>query len=143
MNKLGDFFTSPNVQKATNALLVLLVLAILVMAIYIMVKKNSEHYAPEPACMTAMQAYNAYKCKGDQITKLTGKNEMMLLKDIIDNCPEGSTLGSYACGPMSADVDILGGTQVGNRTPNFFPGPRWDRSIRGSNRTQYGLYSYN
>ncbi len=143
MSKLDNFVNSPGFKKATQGLLTLLVIAILVMAVYIFIKKGSEHYAPEPSCVSALQAYNAYQCNGDQITKLTGKTKVELLKDIVDNCPEGSTLGPYACGPMSADVDIIGGTQISNRTPYFFPGAEWANSVKGTKRTKWGLYNYN
>ena len=142
MGKVQDFFNSAAFKKASQSLLVLLGLAIVIMAIYIFIKKGSEHYAPSPSCVSSLQAYNAYQCRGDQVTKLTGKTKVQLLKDIVDNCPEGSTLGPYACGPMSADVSILGGTQIGNRTPYFFPGKEWVASIKGTKPTKWGLYNY-
>ena len=143
MNKVQDFFNSASFKKASQSLLVILGLAIVIMAAYIFIKKGSEHYAPSPSCVSSLQAYNAYPCKGDQVTKLTGKTKVQLLKDIVDNCPEGSTLGPYACGPVSADVNIIGGTQIGNRTPYFFPGKQWADSVKGTKRTKWGLYSYN
>jgi len=141
MNKVQDFFNSAAFKKASQSLLVILGLAIVVMAAYIFVKKGSEHYAPSPSCVSSLQAYNAYQCTGR--APLTGKTNVQLLKDIVDNCPEGSTLGPYACGPVSADVNIIGGTQVGNRTPYFFPGKQWADSVKGTKRTKWGLYSYN
>ena len=141
MNKVQDFFNSAAFKKASQSLLVLLGLAIVVMAAYIFIKKGSEHYAPSPSCVSSLQAYNAYQCTGK--APLTGKTKVQLLKDIVDNCPEGSTLGPYACGPVSADVNIIGGTQVGNRTPYFFPGKQWADSVKGTKRTKWGLYSYN
>ena len=141
MNKLQDFFNSAAFKKASQGLLVFLVIAIVVMAAYIFYKKGSEHYAPSPSCVSSLQAYNAYQCTGK--APLTGKTKVQLLKDIVDNCPEGSTLGPYACGPVSADVSIIGGTQIGNRTPKFFPNQNWDHSVKGTNRNfQYGLYGY-
>ena len=141
MNKVQDFFNSAAFKKASQSLLVLLGLAIVVMAAYIFIKKGSEHYAPSPSCVSSLQAYNAYQCTGR--APLTGKTKVQLLKDIVDNCPEGSTLGPYACGPVSADVNIIGGTQIGNRTPYFFPGKQWADSVKGTKRTKWGLYSYN
>jgi hypothetical protein len=141
MNKVQDFFNSAAFKKASQSLLVLLGLAIVIMAAYIFVKKGSEHYAPSPSCVSSLQAYNAYQCTGR--APLTGKTKVQLLKDIVDNCPEGSTLGPYACGPVSADVNIIGGTQIGNRTPYFFPGKQWADSVKGTKRTKWGLYSYN
>ena len=141
MNKVQDFFNSAAFKKASQSLLVLLGLAIVIMAAYIFVKKGSEHYAPSPSCVSSLQAYNAYQCTGK--APLTGKTKVQLLKDIVDNCPEGSTLGPYACGPVSADVNIIGGTQIGNRTPYFFPGKQWADSVKGTKRTKWGLYSYN
>jgi hypothetical protein len=141
MNKVQDFFNSAAFKKASQSLLVILGLAIVVMAAYIFIKKGSEHYAPSPSCVSSLQAYNAYQCTGR--APLTGKTKVQLLKDIVDNCPEGSTLGPYACGPVSADVNIIGGTQIGNRTPYFFPGKQWADSVKGTKRTKWGLYSYN
>ena len=141
MGKDQDFFNSAAFKKASQSLLVLLGLAIVIMAAYIFIKKGSEHYAPSPSCVSSLQAYNAYQCTGR--APLTGKTKVQLLKDIVDNCPEGSTLGPYACGPVSADVNIIGGTQIGNRTPYFFPGKQWADSVKGTKRTKWGLYSYN
>ena len=141
MGKVQDFFNSAAFKKASQILLVLLCLAIVIMAAYIFIKKGSEHYAPSPSCVSSLQAYNAYQCTGR--APLTGKTKVQLLKDIVDNCPEGSTLGPYACGPVSADVNIIGGTQIGNRTPYFFPGKQWADSVKGTKRTKWGLYSYN
>ncbi len=141
MGKVQDFFNSASFKKASQILLVLLCLAIVIMAAYIFIKKGSEHYAPSPSCVSSLQAYNAYQCTGK--APLTGKTKVQLLKDIVDNCPEGSTLGPYACGPVSADVNIIGGTQIGNRTPYFFPGKQWADSVKGTKRTKWGLYSYN
>ena len=141
MNKVQDFFNSAAFKKASQSLLVLLGLAIVIMAAYIFIKKGSEHYAPSPSCVSSLQAYNAYQCTGR--APLTGKTKVQLLKDIVDNCPEGSTLGPYACGPVSADVNIIGGTQIGNRTPYFFPGKEWADSVKGTKPTKWGLYSYN
>ena len=140
MGKVQDFFNSASFKKASQSLLVLLGLAIVIMAAYIFVKKGSEHYAPSPSCVSSLQAYNAYQCTGR--APLTGKTKVQLLKDIVDNCPEGSTLGPYACGPVSADVNIIGGTQIGNRTPYFFPGKEWVASIKGTKPTKWGLYNY-
>ena len=140
MNKMTEFFGSSNFKKGSQTFLVVLVLAILGMSIYIFIKKGSEHYAPTPSCVSALQAYNAYQCSGK--APLTGKTKVALLKDIVDNCPEGSTLGPYACGPVSADVSILGGTQISNRTPHFFPGESWADSVKGTNPTRWGLYNY-
>jgi hypothetical protein len=140
MGKVQDFFNSAAFKKASQSLLVILGLAIVVMAAYIFIKKGSEHYAPSPSCVSSLQAYNAYQCTGK--APLTGKTKVQLLKDIVDNCPEGSTLGPYACGPVSADINIIGGTQIGNRTPYFFPGKEWVDSIKGTNPTKWGLYSY-
>jgi hypothetical protein len=142
MNKVQEFFNSLKFKKTSQNLLVLLVIAIVIMSVYIFYKKGSEHYAPTPTCVSALQAYNAYQCRGDEITKLSGKTKVQLLKDVVDNCPEGSTLGSYSCDPLSADINIIGGTQLSNRTPYFFPGKEWADNVEGTNPTKWGIYNY-
>ena len=121
----------------TNYKIILII--VIFVAIYVIINKSSsEHYVPDITCSNAIQAYNQFESQNDSTQDNQTKTQ--LLKNLARSCPSNFKLGQYANVPTQ---QLIGGTQYGNRSPHFFPGPSWDKSVTGSNRTPYGLYSYN
>jgi hypothetical protein len=117
---------------------IILIIVIFVAIYVISSKQSSEHYVPDTMCANAIKAYNQFESQNDSTQDDQTKNQ--LLKNLARNCPSGFKLGQYANVPTQ---QLIGGTQYGNRSPHFFPGPSWDKSVTGSNRTDFGLYAYN
>lgn len=138
MKKIVDMFSSPKVKNAMDYILVALVLGIAAVSIYLVVKRSSEHFAPSGDCLQALQAYKGYKCTAG--VGLTDQNEVRLLREVVNKCPSNLRLEDYACSP--AGSDILGGIQDKSRRPSFFPAADWANSVRGSDPTIWGSYTY-
>ncbi len=119
-----------------------LVILLVVVSLWNCWKSGNEHYAPTPDCLASLQAYNNYQCTGSGT--VTDPTKVRLLQSVMNSCPEGTVLGNYECDPYKAyGAGIVGGTQLSNRHPNFFPGKEWVASVKGTNPTAWGLYNYN
>ena len=127
-----------NKKDYTNYKIILIV--VIAVAIYVILtnKSSSEYYVPDTNCANAIQAYNKFESQNDSTQDDQTKNQ--ILKNLARSCPANFKLGQYANVPSQ---QLIGGTQYGNRSPHFFPGPSWDKSVTGSHRTPFGLYEYN
>ena len=138
MNKLSEMLSSSKSKKMMHGIIVVLVLGIVSVSIYLVYKRASEHFAPTGDCLQALQSYKNYKCAAG--SALTDKNEVELLRQVVNKCPEGTRLDNFVCPPFGSDIE--GGIQEGNRAPSFFPSADWANSVKGTNPTRWGSYTY-
>jgi hypothetical protein len=139
-SEFSDLFDSSKGKTAMNVLLVVLVLAILAVSIYLVIKRSSEHYAPQPGCLEALQNYKSYKCSPGG-SALSGFAEVDFLDQVQKKCGGKQPLGDYVCDSDPSTM-IQGGIQTKNRSPKFFPNQNWNNSVKGTDPTIWGLYSY-